>query len=522
MPQINTNTLFDQQNPHSVMLSDGSHVTFWLSEHDPPDGTYSIRGQVLNDNTKIGPEFVVPGTEDTPIPGGSNQLEDWDDENSRTFTHHDTFYDQNAAEFDVAVLADGSIAIAFVDGNGLGSDGNDSAIAACRTDCRYKYWFGHADGTTDSRFRNGDAGRRRSVWPDYRSTPGGEVSRCSGRRRRQVPPTLFSAAEDYGLKVFDSAYNADASFNGGNGLQISFGSNEYGGAMTVMTDGSGNTTGYFVAGFDDGPNRIFYRVVNPDGSTAAQISASANQYVDEVSQLSNGNLVVAQPGWFNSGGASSGSFRILTYNNATETLSTNAIVSIGDVGAHSIDIETVNGGFWAAWTQPGTPDTIGYAFYDNNGNISPDGIRTLDSGETGFAGQIGQPSITVNSAGEVTITYSFDDDGSESGIAQGVICFCEGTLILTLDGLKKVDDIQRGDQVWTYDNGYQRVVWTSHSVMKDTLTDAPVRFEPGVLGLGVACQAPKSLSATSYLSEVRDLQANVERGGIASSQPSGS
>ena len=106
MVQVNVETAFDQQNSHSVMLNDGSRAVFWLSESDPPDGNYGIRAQLFDGDTKIDAEFIIPGTENTPIPGGSAGLEDWDDQIGRSFRHHDTFYDQDAAEFDVAVLAD--------------------------------------------------------------------------------------------------------------------------------------------------------------------------------------------------------------------------------------------------------------------------------------------------------------------------------------------------------------------------------------------------------------------------------
>jgi hypothetical protein len=44
--------------------------------------------------------------------------------------------------------------------------------------------------------------------------------------------------------------------------------------------------------------------------------------------------------------------------------------------------------------------------------------------------------------------------------AGGVICFTPGTMIRTIDGLKRVEDITEGTRVQTKDNGCQEVLWT--------------------------------------------------------------
>lgn len=490
MPQINTATQFDQQNSHGVILEDGSRAVFWLSENDPPDGAYSIKGQLFDGGTKIGGEFTVPGTENTPIPGGSTGFEDWDDEDTRTFRHHDSFYDQDAAEFDVAVLADGTIAIAYVDGDGLAADVNDSAIAAVGIDI--DTGTGAVTQTQAPMLvsETVTAGVNAQFGPSIEALPEGGFAVFWTQTPTGTSNT-FSAAEDYGLKVFDEDFAPDTDFNGGDGLQINFGSNEYGGDMTVLTDGAGSTIGYFVAGFDDGPNRNFYRVIDTDGNTVTTTSIFGARYVDEVDQLSNGEILVAEPAWFNTGGSSNvGRFTIWSYNETAGAIQLQHTINIGVNGAHSIDLEPVDGGYWAAWTQPGDPDTIGYAFYDNNGVISADGIQTLGPAETGFDGQIGQPSITVDENGEITITYSFDDDGSQSGIAQGVVCFCRGTLIETDAGPVPVEKLCAGHRVHTLDHGLQTVRWIgSHRHRSNELVEypnlLPIRITAGALGNGL-------------------------------------
>lgn len=490
MVKVNVETAFDQQNSHSVHLTDGSRVVFWLSENDPPDGTYVVRGQLMDGETAIGAEFVVPGTEKTPIPGNAIGLEDWDDEQARNFRHHDTFFDQEAAEFDVAVLTDGTIAIAYVDGDGLGTDLNDSAIAA--VGIQLDTATGVVTQTqaptlvSDTITTNVNA----QYGPSIEALPEGGFA-VFWTQTPNGTSNAFSAAEDYGLKVFDEDFAANVNFNGGSGLRINFNSNEYGGDMTVLTDGSGSTIGFFVAGFDDGTNRNYYRVIDTDGDTVTTTSIFGRRYVDEVDQLSDGNILVAEPAWFNSGNASNdGRFTIWSYDEGGGSIQLEQAVSIGVIGAHSIDLEPVKGGYWAAWTQPGDPDTIGYAFYDNTGLISPDGIRTLDAATTGFNGQIGQPSITVGLDGNLTINYSFDDDGSESGIAQEIVCFCGGTLIATDAGEVPVEAVCVGDRVWTLDHGLQTVLWIgSRRLCADDLVKntklRPVRILAGTLGNGV-------------------------------------
>jgi len=37
------------------------------------------------------------------------------------------------------------------------------------------------------------------------------------------------------------------------------------------------------------------------------------------------------------------------------------------------------------------------------------------------------------------------------GLAKGRICFAEGTLVLTNEGHKRIEDIEANDLVWAYD-----------------------------------------------------------------------
>ena len=71
-----------------------------------------------------------------------------------------------------------------------------------------------------------------------------------------------------------------------------------------------------------------------------------------------------------------------------------------------------------------------------------------------------------------------------------VVCFAEGTLIETEEGLRPVEELGVGDRVLTLDNGYQEVRWINRRevtpldlVLRPTLK--PIRIPVGALGEGM-------------------------------------
>lgn len=52
-----------------------------------------------------------------------------------------------------------------------------------------------------------------------------------------------------------------------------------------------------------------------------------------------------------------------------------------------------------------------------------------------------------------------DEPGQRSPFDRGVICFTPGTMILTPDGTRPVQDLREGDKIQTKDNGAQEVAW---------------------------------------------------------------
>lgn len=69
----------------------------------------------------------------------------------------------------------------------------------------------------------------------------------------------------------------------------------------------------------------------------------------------------------------------------------------------------------------------------------------------------------------------------------GVICFGEGTRLLTPDGERKVQELSQGDLVVTADHGAQPIVWASRSTRYwpgCPTDDLPVRIKAGAMAPG--------------------------------------
>lgn len=58
------------------------------------------------------------------------------------------------------------------------------------------------------------------------------------------------------------------------------------------------------------------------------------------------------------------------------------------------------------------------------------------------------------------------------------VCFTAGTLIATIDGLRKVEDLQQGDLILTMDSGYKPLCWLGHCHLDTATLDAAERLRP--------------------------------------------
>ncbi|MEM7641589.1 MAG: Hint domain-containing protein [Pseudomonadota bacterium] len=87
--------------------------------------------------------------------------------------------------------------------------------------------------------------------------------------------------------------------------------------------------------------------------------------------------------------------------------------------------------------------------------------------------------------GDGTIAPGSIEDGNNLyaiGTGGPLICFAEGTPILTPSGAVPVQDLAPGDRVVTRDHGAQAIAWHGHRTVPGTGRFAPIRFAPGAIG----------------------------------------
>ena len=98
-----------------------------------------------------------------------------------------------------------------------------------------------------------------------------------------------------------------------------------------------------------------------------------------------------------------------------------------------------------------------------------------------YSGQIGDVDITLQNGGAAVTGADLTYDNTN------VVCFSAGTLITTIEGLRKVEALQAGDLVLTMDNGYQPLRWLGRRYLDVATLEAnerlrPIRIKVGALG----------------------------------------
>lgn len=141
------------------------------------------------------------------------------------------------------------------------------------------------------------------------------------------------------------------------------------------------------------------------------------------------------------------------------------------------------------------------------GNDGDDTFQIVDVGDSGAGtltitggddGQTAGDTLDFNgqlSPGSLNIT-TIAPDGSLSGTAmlldgtsvtfsgiESIICFAKGTQIATARGLCRVEELQRGDSIWTKDHGLQPLVWKGESLVPGQGPATPIRLAAGFMGL---------------------------------------
>lgn len=141
-----------------------------------------------------------------------------------------------------------------------------------------------------------------------------------------------------------------------------------------------------------------------------------------------------------------------------------------------------------------------------DGGADRDLFVNVSAGDEIVGGETGDDydTLDLTGAGPLSISYNegtsedgrvnfLDEDGNItgtlefSGIEHIVPCFTPGTMIATVNGMREVQDLQVGDQIFTRDHGVQEIRWLGHkTVTQDTLAEAsflaPILIRKGALG----------------------------------------
>ncbi|MGJ8629379.1 MAG: Hint domain-containing protein [Sulfitobacter sp.] len=139
--------------------------------------------------------------------------------------------------------------------------------------------------------------------------------------------------------------------------------------------------------------------------------------------------------------------------------------------------------------------TIDGVTYPAGSHVVINYVLTDDNGFEGFSITIGQTNSGTNTTTAFITnqpmvpgqTYTFTSEGNIGGNAGArpyseFACFTAGTLIETPDGPRRIDSLQPGDLVLTFENGPQPVRWVGRRSVPGISTMAPVVIRAGTLG----------------------------------------
>ena len=112
-------------------------------------------------------------------------------------------------------------------------------------------------------------------------------------------------------------------------------------------------------------------------------------------------------------------------------------------------------------------------------------ITLLPSGELEIDPPATQTGLTANET--INFTYTADNGSGITDTAfvtvTAIPCFVRGTMILTADGEKPVEDLVAGDKIETRDNGLQEIRWIGSRTVAAEGRYAPIAIEAGTFGM---------------------------------------
>ncbi len=185
---------------------------------------------------------------------------------------------------------------------------------------------------------------------------------------------------------------------------------------------------------------------------------------------------------------------IKSLDGTTDTI-TSVETFIADEALEENDSITLTASGLMAGDVSGIDDTAVGVFLPKDGSAP---ISFGGPGEPTFSQMLaGDNGIDRGPAGQYQIS-SGDEDGQVGNIAFqnfenidfSIVCFADGTLIRTADGLCPVETLQVGDLVETCDHGQQPIRWIGHEKLGSTTLAnkpnlRPIRIRAGALGDGI-------------------------------------
>jgi Ca2+-binding RTX toxin-like protein len=126
------------------------------------------------------------------------------------------------------------------------------------------------------------------------------------------------------------------------------------------------------------------------------------------------------------------------------------------------------------------------AYYDSLSELRAD---FLDDGVLNQSNALNTFGQTVNYADNATMGGSLSFTGatrkSFTSDNTGIVCFCEGSAILTARGEVLIEALRIGDMVQTLDNGLQPIRWIGRRVLTSVELESDARLYPVHIGEGV-------------------------------------
>ena len=179
------------------------------------------------------------------------------------------------------------------------------------------------------------------------------------------------------------------------------------------------------------------------------------------------------------------------------------VVGTGDVasGGHGDDVFTIDaaasgsgltdinivGGETGEANQPDNDDTTN----DNFPGAPNEFGDVLDLTNLIVAGQLDPTDVIFDDPSHESGSFTFtNDDGElvtvnfseiENVIGDGIVCFTHGTMIVTENGEKAIEDLKAGDKVLTKDNGLQELRWIGSRKVPAKDNFAPIMIKAGAM-----------------------------------------